>query len=84
MCVIKICCENGVFLAHLTQRSGELLPSLCIRLLSMSPAGGHLGFSIGPKSNNTWLAACNDHSDNFQFQNFSQSEAFMALGSHVG
>jgi hypothetical protein len=23
---------------------------------------GHLGFSIGPKSNNTWLAACNDHS----------------------
>jgi hypothetical protein len=21
----------------------------------MSPAGGHLGFSIGPKSNNTWL-----------------------------
>jgi hypothetical protein len=27
----------------------------------MSPAGGHLGFSIGPKINNTWLAACNDH-----------------------
>jgi hypothetical protein len=25
-------------------------------------ADGHLGFSIGPKSNNTWLAACNDHS----------------------
>jgi hypothetical protein len=23
---------------------------------------GHLGFSIGPESNNTWLAACNDHS----------------------
>jgi hypothetical protein len=23
----------------------------------MSPTGGHLGFSIGPKSNNTWLAA---------------------------
>jgi hypothetical protein len=22
----------------------------------MSPTGGHLGFSIGPKSNNTWLA----------------------------
>ena len=31
----------------------------------MSPAGGHLGFSIGPKSNNTWLAACNDHSWQF-------------------
>jgi hypothetical protein len=29
---------------------------------SFSPIGGHLGFSIGPKSNNTWLAACNDHS----------------------
>jgi hypothetical protein len=26
----------------------------------MSPAGGHLGFSIGPKSNNTWIVACND------------------------
>jgi hypothetical protein len=28
----------------------------------MSTAGGHLEFSIGPKSNNTWLAACNDQS----------------------
>jgi hypothetical protein len=27
----------------------------------MSPAGGHLGFSISPKRNNTWLASCNDH-----------------------
>jgi hypothetical protein len=31
----------------------------------VSPAGGHLGFSIGPKNNNTWLAACNDHSSQF-------------------
>jgi hypothetical protein len=29
------------------------------------PLVGHLGFSIGPKSNNTWLAACNDHSRQF-------------------
>ena len=30
--------------------------------VKLCPPGGHLGFSIGPKSNNTWLAACNDHS----------------------
>jgi hypothetical protein len=29
------------------------------------PRWRHLGFSIGPKSNNTWLAACNDHSWQF-------------------
>jgi hypothetical protein len=39
------------FLAHLTR--SELLPS---------PAGGHIGFSIGPKSSKTWLTACNDRS----------------------
>jgi hypothetical protein len=33
-----------------------------VAMLNMSPAGGHLGFSIGQKRNNTWLAACNDHS----------------------
>jgi hypothetical protein len=31
----------------------------------MSPASGHLGFSIGPKSDNTLLAACYDHSWQF-------------------
>ena len=59
------------------------------------PPGGHLGFSIGPKSNNTWLAACQlSFMTIFNsilhvvsekiIKNFSQSEAFMAPGSHVG
>jgi hypothetical protein len=48
------------FLAHLTR--SELLPSLGVRRPSVNIAGGHIGFSIGPKSSKTWLAACNDHS----------------------
>jgi hypothetical protein len=41
------------FVLHISHR---------VAILIMFPAGGHLGFSIGPKSNNTWLAAYNDHS----------------------
>jgi hypothetical protein len=54
----------------------------------MSPAAGHLGFSIGPKSNNTWLAVCNSilHvvSEKMIIKKFGQSEDFMAPDSHVG
>ena len=54
----------------------------------MSPAGGHLGFSIGPKSNNTWLAVCNSilHvvSEKKIIKTIGQTEDFMAPGSHVG
>jgi hypothetical protein len=38
---------------------------LKIVMNDQSPAGGHLGFSISPKSNNILLAACNDHSEQF-------------------
>ena len=57
----------------------------------MSPAGSHLEFSSGPKSNYTAMII----HDNFQFyppvvsekkifKNFSQSEDIMSHGSHVG
>jgi hypothetical protein len=54
----------------------------------MSPAGGHLGFSIGPKINNTWLAVCNSilHvvPEKKIIKKFGQSEDFMTPSSHVG
>jgi hypothetical protein len=42
----------------------------------MSPAGGHLGFSIGPKSNNIWLAACNDQIFNSILHVVSEKKIF--------
>jgi hypothetical protein len=36
--------------------------STIFEYMFVSRTGGHLGFSIGRKSNNTWLADCNDHS----------------------
>ena len=41
------------FVLHISHR---------VTMLTYVPSGGHPGFSIGTKSNNTWLAACNDHS----------------------
>jgi hypothetical protein len=40
----------------------DLARNISAKYGSNPSSGGHLGFSIGPKSNNTWLAACNDHS----------------------
>jgi hypothetical protein len=59
-----IVCKLFTFQASSPKPLGQLEPNLAGMFLGWfsTKAGGHLGFSIGPKSNNTWLAACNDHS----------------------